>query len=155
MPETIYRAGKRQVEYQRIAEPHDLVIPFEETFPVLVWNCLADYPVAKQSQIFEELFHRGCRYVVAGGNNCEQWHDVADEQFLEQFQSETEQDANFVMTSWHTDESEDDVAFFFMLNTSFGDHSFSKYLVLQVGEDPSVTERLVHAVEKWSSAPAA
>lgn len=41
----------------------------------------------------------------------------------------------------HADESPDDVAFFFVLNTNFNEHDFKRFLVLHVGDG--------HAKGKW------
>lgn len=38
------------------------------------------------------------------------------------------------MTTWHADESPDDVAFFFVLNRNFNEHDFKRFLVLHVGD---------------------
>jgi hypothetical protein len=43
-------------------------------------------------------------------------------------------DAAHVMTTWHADESPDDVAFFFVLNTNFNEHDLKRFLVLHVGD---------------------
>jgi len=38
------------------------------------------------------------------------------------------------MTTWHADESPDDLAFFFVLNTNFNEPDFKRLLVLHVGD---------------------
>jgi len=43
-------------------------------------------------------------------------------------------DAAHVMTTWHANESPDDVAFFFVLNTNFNEHDLKRFLVLHVGD---------------------
>ena len=61
-------------------------------------------------------------------------------------------EADHVMTTSHSDESPDDVAFFFVYNTNFDDHDFVRYLVLHigVGETNDQLDRVVmkHAQEQ-------
>jgi hypothetical protein len=49
-------------------------------------------------------------------------------------------DAAHVMTTWHADESPDDVAFFFVLNTNFNEHDLKCFLVLHVGDGHATGE---------------
>ena len=53
------------------------------------------------------------------------------------------------MTTWHTGETADEVAFFFALNTNFDNHEFTRYLVLHVGTGPA-REELDAAVRKYA-----
>ena len=94
----------------------------------------------------QRLIASGCRYIVADGTECERWHDIADEQFLAQFPTEPERDANFVMTSWHPAESPKDGILFLVYGTSFEEHDFKEFLVLQFGDDAMVESELNAAI---------
>ena len=59
------------------------------------------------------------------------------------------QDAAHVMTTWHTGEPPDEVAFFFVCNTNFDDHDFKRYLVIHIGSGP-FAEELETAVRKYA-----
>ena len=77
-------------------------------------------------------------------------HDAVDIEVAKQHLDDPDVDAQaaHVMTTWHEDESADDVAFFFVFNTNF-DHDFERYLVLHVGSGP-VKERLDAAVRDYA-----
>ena len=64
--------------------------------------------------------------------------DLPDEDF----------EAGHVMTTSHEYAPPDEVAFFFFHNTSFGDHDFTRYLVLMIGEDAGIRDRLVSAIRE-------
>jgi UDP-N-acetylmuramyl pentapeptide synthase len=52
------------------------------------------------------------------------------------------QETPHVMTTWHTDEPEQEVVFFAFNLTNFDEHDFRKYLVLTIGHDSVVRNRL-------------
>ena len=108
-----------------------------EPFPCLLWHRGGFTRDAKRD-LAHALIHGGCRYAVCAGVECEAWHDAFDAAFLEEHegQSEDESDRDFMMTTWHERDTIDDVAFFFVLNTNFDDHDFTRYLVLHVGDAP-------------------
>jgi hypothetical protein len=66
------------------------------------------------------------------------WHEAIDQAGLEA--------GRFLMTTWHDDEDEDDVAHFFVWNTFYEDQEFTRFLVLVLGTDPQQAEVLVTAV---------
>ena len=123
-----------------IETPGDLVSPFPGTlFPCMIWDHEGHFTELERSQVANKLLEAGCQYAVCGGMNCEAWHDTIDIAFFRRHgeEPETVQDAAFVMTTWHKDESPDEVAFFFVVNTNFDGHDFSRFLVLHVGDGPS------------------
>ena len=123
--------ANRKFFYTRVASASDLAPEMHEPYPALVWNSVLGVSSEQMMSVVERLLATGCRYIVAAGTECERWHDSADIQFLAQFPTEQEQNANFVMTSWHTDESPEDVVFFFVNNTNFDDHDFKEFFILQ------------------------
>jgi hypothetical protein len=94
------------------------------------------------------LVASGVRYAVCGGVDCKTWHDAVDLAFIQLDLHGEEYDSRFVMTSWHTDEPVDDVAFFFVLNTNFDTHDFTQFLVLQLGADRMTEHQLRESVRK-------
>ena len=119
-----------------LAMPFHLQPPFADVFfPCLIWDHTGEMPVAAKSGVARTLLKAGCRYAVCGGMECEAWHDIFDEVHIAHTLGlpTDEADRDLVMTTWHTAESPDDVAFFFVLNTNFGPHDFERFLVLHVG----------------------
>lgn len=118
-----------------IGAPHEFVAPFGDgPFPCLLWDHHGGFTASDRSALAKALLNSGCRYAVCGGRDCEAWHDAIDLEFATAHLDDPEEviDAAHVMTSWHDRESPDDVAFFFVLNTNFDAHDFSRYLVLHL-----------------------
>ena len=76
---------------------------------------------------------------------------LVDTEFVRQHMDDPDEvrEAVHVMTTWHADESADDVVFFFVRNTNFDDHDFVCYLVLHVG-DGRTKEEVDAAVRKYA-----
>ena len=120
----------------------DFPDPFAGTpYPALVW---ATVPVRDEDRhrIAAALVATHCRYAVCGGVDCEMWHDAVDWAAIEQDLLAEEPEAPPIMTTWHQDESEDDVAHFFAHATTAGAHEFGSCLVLLIGPDEQ-TEKLL------------
>ncbi|MCW1915716.1 hypothetical protein OJ996_19170 [Luteolibacter sp. GHJ8] len=99
----------------------------------------------------------GCRYVVCGGQDCEDWHDAVDMAFVLANADEPggADAAPLVMTTWHEKESPDEVAFHFIHLTDFEDVAFRNYLVLHLGagpeEQPLEATVISHALHRWQA----
>jgi hypothetical protein len=116
------------------------VSPFSgHLFPCLIWDHEGRFVDVERAAVAKALLEAGCRYAVCGGERCEAWHDAVDEEFVAEHLDDPEetQNAAHVMTTWHSGETPDEVAFFFVLNTNFDDHDFRRYLVLHVGSGPA------------------
>ena len=139
----------RKFLYSRITSASALQPEMHGQYPALVWNTMPGVKTQEIASVMLRLIANGCRYIVAAGTECERWHDIADEQFLAQFPTEPERDANFVMTSWHAGESPEDVLLFLVYGTNFEEHDFKEFLVLQFGNDDMVESQLNAAIAKW------
>jgi hypothetical protein len=118
-------------------------------FACLLWNHSVERDFDAASALLSSLIDDGCRYFVCAGLDCEWWHDLADELFVDKYLDATdeERERNHVMTTWHAQELPDDVPFFFASNTRFNDISFDRFLVLHLGDGPDIdaVDRAVHA----------
>ena len=120
-----------------IDRPSDVVSPFPGiVFPCMIWDHEGGFGEVQRTEVAKRLLEANCRYVVCGGLNSEEWHNVVDMEFVRQHLNDPVDtlDAVHVMTTGHEGESPDDVAFFFVLNTNFDEHNFERYLVLHVGD---------------------
>jgi len=138
----------RKFLYSRITSASALRAEMHGQYPALVWNTMPGVKTEEIASVMQRLIVNGCRYIVAAGTECERWHDIADEQFLAQFPTEPERDANFVMTSWHAGESPEDVLLFLVYGTNFEEHDFTEFFVLQFGEDDKVEWQLNAAIAR-------
>lgn len=65
-----------------------------------------------QHQVSDWLVRAGCRYMMAWGKDCSAWDDSVDLAVLEKFDfGEIPQD-DFVMTTWHADDTLDEAFWF-------------------------------------------
>jgi len=128
----------RRITVRQLTAPDDLAIPFVgENFVAVIWAADGEAGDTDRTTIVEKLIESGCRYIVCGGVNCEQWHDDADLVWvnMDVHSDPSRSETPFVMTTWHTGESADEVAVFAADCTNFDEHDFRNYVVLIVGEE--------------------
>jgi hypothetical protein len=121
----------------------EFIAPFSGTlFPCLIWDHDGRATEEQRHALALALLEAGCRYFVCGGENCAAWHDDVDTEFVQQHLDEPDdvRDAAHVMTTWHEDESVDDVAFYFVSRSNLHEHEFTRFLVLHVGHGPTRAE---------------
>ena len=139
--ELLLRAGDREVWLHRyeagVAWP-----VMDVHHPLLLWTV----GVEPEEGVAFAVHHSTARYVVCGGDHCEGWHDLIDTAWAVDCANGL--DPADVMTTWHTGESESDVAFFFVNNTNFDDYDFKKFLIVTMGADEAVLVRLAEAVRR-------
>jgi hypothetical protein len=133
----------RRAFFLHAQQPEDELPPFAgEPYGALVWATRPTTNAQKQ-RIAHALIAGGCRYVVCGGAQSEAWEEAADDAYLLLDLPEAE----LVMTSSHRNEPPDEVAFF-LVSVAHMHRDFSRYLVLVVGPDEPVQERLTEAVRE-------
>ena len=100
-------------------------------FVVLIINNDPDISADDQYALSLALVRAGCRYAVCIGHNCSTWDDSIDYANMEVDPELT--DAKFVMTTWHENDTPDQIANFFLNCTTFDDNVFTNFLILSVG----------------------
>lgn len=81
---------------------------------------LIERPVseAQRAAVSRDLCASGCLYMMAWGENCSAWDSSVDLENLKQFGFSDIPEGSFVMTTWHENESIDDV-FWYAKNCAF------------------------------------
>ena len=121
------------------SKPYRFEPPFEGgEYALLLYVAADDVSPEEQTRISAEIVASGCRYVVCFGNRCSSWDDSID---LASVYAGKEEEG-FVMTTWHADDTPEDVAFFFWHNTSFGEFSAARMGALFIGCNPRVEAAL-------------
>lgn len=112
-------SGSRRAFFLRVLAPVEpLDPPFDgEPYPALVWATVSTAD-AQKFRIARALIASACRYLVCDGVENRQWQDAADHAYKEQELDEPVPDELFVVTASHGTKPEDEVAFFFVHNTS-------------------------------------
>lgn len=148
--ELLATRDEKQIWLQELAPPYRLEAPFpgELYVCILFANDEAITP-EEQARVSEQLVGTGCCYAVCAGHQCSSWDDSVDLAHL----ATGEGEEKFVMTSWHENETVADVIFFGLLNTSFDEHDFTRYLVLLVGPQAGLRDEVKRGIRKvWQVA---
>lgn len=80
-------------------------------------------PAASRDEVARALLESGCRYAVCAGANASEWETTVDLAFVRATSGSdgSAEDAG-VMTTSHAAEAVEDVGFFFVSCTNFGEH---------------------------------
>jgi len=141
MSELLLKRGSKQVWLETLEPPFLFALPFPVgPFACMLW-AERGIPAEHRRALCDQLLTSGCRYVVCGGIECEAWHDTADDSYRV-IDPTGEASEALVMTTWHEGEPAKDVMFFLLNCTSFGDHNFEHYLILQIGRDLRQAKKL-------------
>jgi len=118
-------------------------------FVCLIWDHDGRCTEPERDRLIDQLLDAECRYLVCGGERCEEWHDTADEAFVIRNLDDLDDalDHRMLMTTWHEGEDRDEVVFFFLYTTAIDECIPKRFLVVHVGEGDRVgLERSVKAV---------
>ncbi len=146
-------AGRRAY-YISISAPSEAVLPtVAEPFAAMLWSARTA-SAEEMSAVAARLIEAGCTYFVAGGEECEAWHDAADHAFLELNLGGEEYDRRFLMTTWHAGEPVDEVAFHLGMCAAPAARPgrvYSDLLVIQYGGDEALGTQLRAAVAGYTA----
>jgi hypothetical protein len=100
------------VTYVRISEPEELpsIEHYRPFRAVVVLE--GTYTDEWQDKVSGWLIDSGCLYMMAWGPNCSSWDDSVDYAQTQKYLPDEAPDEEFVMTTWHNDESLEDVLWF-------------------------------------------
>jgi hypothetical protein len=141
--EQILAAKSRSVWATKLDRPFDLTSPFAgEEFACLLVVRDTSITGQEQASLSELLVAQGCRYAVCIGHECSSWDTSIDTAYIATDANFDPPDSTLVMTSWHEDESIEEVAEFFFLCTCFDDFDPCRFLVLCLGGDDASFEEV-------------
>ncbi|MCE9595633.1 MAG: hypothetical protein K8S98_15705 [Planctomycetes bacterium] len=128
--------GDREAWSTRLARPFLLESPFSGgSFALLLRVLDTTITREEQTRLSERIVRLGCRYAVCAGHGCSSWDDSIDMAHLATDANFDPPDSEFVMTTWHDDESIEDVAEFFVRATRFEGFEPRRFLVVCLGGD--------------------
>jgi len=93
-----------------------------------------EYDQDWQTKVSRWLVDSGCLCLMAWGPNCETWDDSVDHANLDAFDWGEIPDDKFVMTSWHENETLEDVFWFCQFCAENPDFGLGDTLLIHVGE---------------------
>jgi hypothetical protein len=145
----ILQTPRRAFFFAVVPSPDPIAPPFNaELFPCLLWDAIGSSTPDQRFALADALVAGGCRYLVCGGYAAERWELAGDDAFVMRYLDAPAEvlEAAHVMTTSHDGEPESDVVRWLVNNTNFDYHDFARLLVLQVGADAKVEQRLCDAM---------
>lgn len=139
--ERIAVTGDREFWLASLRDTAEFRNPFAgEPFPCLLWASADQFADEERARLANALIAANCRYAVCGGIESEKWHDAIDFAAIRV--------ERFLMTTWHDDEDEDEVVWFFVMNTNYEDFDFRRYLILDLAGNAGHASVLAAAVRR-------
>lgn len=133
----------------QMSRPFSFVTPFGgEDFALLLVIAEPGVPNDERHAVTDKIVRLGCRYACCAGHQCSEWHDCIDYSYLYSDPGFSPPDEKFIMTTWHEDESLEDVAFFFRMCTSIDGVVPRHFLVVILGGDAESAFEVRSTVEE-------
>jgi hypothetical protein len=153
--DVIVEQGERIYSWLGLTDLAAFASPFRGSpYTCLLWDASGNWASVERHILVRALLGSGCRYLVCGGETCELWHDDADELLaLESATSASDGSEILVGTTWHTGESPESVAEFFVMHGIPLVDPPRKHLVLQLGGDWDLQCELSLWVRGWVEHP--
>ena len=87
-------------------------------------------------EVSEWLVETGCLYMMAWGKDCSLWDDAVDVVNLEAYDWKDIPDDKSIMTTWHDDESLEDVLWFATHSATHNSVPLNHLIILDITENP-------------------
>jgi hypothetical protein len=146
--ELLATKDQKEIWLLELDKPYNLASAFNDMeYVCILFNNDPDISNEDQNRISDQLVRSGCKYAVCAGFNCSSWDDSVDLAYLATDENYDPPDETFVMTSWHENESAEEIIFFGLNGTNFDDHYFNKYLVLFVGHKKDLKNEVESAIQ--------
>ena len=137
----------KKIKIFEIERPYNFKSPFDgKAFALLLHVSDQSITNYEQNSLSEQFVSQGCRYAVCSGYQCSTWDDSIDWAALEKSNFE-DNDNQFVMTTWHKDQSIDDIVFFFIRNTNYDTFTPTNFCVVILGKDDITKYRIANAIK--------
>ena len=149
--ELLNKKRQKEIWLNQLEKPYNFVSPFDgEAFVCILFNNDPIISNDEQNKISDDLIASNCRYAVCAGYDCSSWDDSIDWAYISTDENYEPPDDSMVMTTWHDDETVNDIMFFGLNNTNFDDHDFHKYLILFIGAKDGLKEEVEKTIQnEW------
>ena len=142
----------KNISTATLKSPFDISnIRVKTPYVCLVYSAQKDISKEDMERISDWLVSTGCRYAVCAGEKCSEWHDAVDSAYISSDPNYSPPESRFIMTSWHTNETLEEIIWFWLMCTDYDDNMFENYLLLVVGEQEGLVEKILNAVSKVES----
>ena len=133
----------------KIKRPFTFSAPFGgQDFALLLVVADATITNDERDALSEEIVQQGCRYAVCTGSQCSKWDDSIDIAFIASDPNFSPPEERFIMTTWHENESMEDISDFFRWNTAFDSFVPRHYLAIIIGGDTENAQHVRSAIDR-------
>lgn len=140
---------EKQIWFHELSRPYRLEAPFpSEQYVCILFANDETITQDEQAAISDQLVRTGCRYAVCAGHECAKWDTSVDMAYLATDENLSPPNETFVMTTWHEDETVEDVIFFGLMCATFDEHNFTRYLVLSIGPRAGLRGEVRRAIQE-------
>ena len=147
MMKLLEKKDEKEIWLNQIKKPYKFISPFDgDAFVCILFNNDPSILNEEQNSISDELIAVNCRYAVCAGINCESLHDAIDWAYIFSSKNFSPSTETMVMTTWHENESIDDIIYFGLNCTNFDHHNFRKYLILFIGIKDGLEEEVKKSI---------
>jgi hypothetical protein len=129
---------EKQVWLQSLTQPYRLDAPFPGEFYVCILFA-NDHAITpeEQASLSKDLVVTGCRYALCSGDDGSIWDDSVDAAMG---------DDVFFLTTWHDDDTLEDVIHYGLINTMADEYDFRQILILFLGHDEELRAEVQTAI---------
>lgn len=134
--EQILAAKGREAWATSLERPYDFESPFGGLeFAMLLVVHDTTIRSEEQRHLSDQFVGQGCRYAVCAGHRCSSWDDSIDMAHLATDPNFEFRESTVVMTTWHEEESIEEVAEFFAYWARWDGFEPERFLVVVLGGD--------------------
>jgi hypothetical protein len=115
--------------------PKEIKLTSEHFACLIAWDS-ENASVEQISKLVETIILNGAGYICCWGKGCQRVHDIADEIDSYPYKLYGSPDGSVIMTTWHEDESLEEVMWFFLNVTNpdtYYEKSLNSNLVISIG----------------------
>ncbi len=147
--ELIAQHNGKEVWFEELKRPYIFNVHFsDEKFVCAIFANDPTISVDEQNTISNQIIKSTCRYAVCAGYKCSSWDDSIDFARITNDPNFSPPDEDFVMTTWHENETVAEVLWFALTQTDFDENKFKKYLVLFIGAEEKIKIEVKNAIQE-------
>ncbi len=144
----VLEMNDKNISTATLKRPFDVFdIKIQAPYACLVYS--TEYTTKEEMErVSNWIVSSGCRFAVCAGVECSQWHDAIDWAYISSDPNYSPPESRFVMTSWHEEESLEEVVWFWLMCTFCDDDIFENHLLLIIGESEGLKEEIIKVINK-------
>jgi hypothetical protein len=145
----VIKTSDDELWISQLLPPFRFISPFDgQDFALLLVGTDSISSAEEREFVCREIVRQGCRYAVCAGEQCELWHDLIDDAYLAESHDDSPSPDQMMMTTWHTQETLNEVVWHFRDCAISGEFRPRRWLVLIFGGDPELNHEIASRVSE-------